>query len=163
MSVKSFNEAIEEYRKQMAEGKVPLAYKGLMDFMLNLKNHFKAGYPILNVSGALYQGYMDLTYFAVTPDSLKSKGLKVAIVLIHETVAFEIWLAGTNKQIQINYWNQFQKMKTSFRMPPDPKVADSILEADLSIIPDFSDLDGLTNLIVKGTLDFIEKVEELIQ
>lgn len=100
--MKSFNECIEEYKKQMKKGCIPVAYKGLMEYIMSLRTHFKNKYPDYFVSGNIYYGYMDMTYFSFIPKSLKSKKLKIAVVFIHDKMRFEVWLGGYNKQIQKN-------------------------------------------------------------
>jgi len=44
-----------------------------MAYILGLKAHLKK-YPGFNVSGNIYSGYMDMTYFAFTPKSIKELG-----------------------------------------------------------------------------------------
>ena len=62
--------------------------------MMDLRTHFKDRYPKYSVSG-LYQGYLDMTYFAVVPPSFKRRGLKIAIVFNYGAFRFEAWLAAT--------------------------------------------------------------------
>ena len=102
--MESFHEYILEYRKQMEKGAIRKAYKGLMEYILNLKTYLKNKYPDYFVSGSIYFGYMDITYFSFYPKSLGDMKLKIAIVFIHESMRFEVWLAGYNKQVQSEYW-----------------------------------------------------------
>lgn len=55
-----------------------------------MKAYLQAEYPAYNVSGNLYFGYMDMTYFSFFPHSLKQRNLKTGIVFIHESCQFEI-------------------------------------------------------------------------
>ena len=72
---------------------------------------------------------MDMTYFALTPKSLKQNNLKIAIVFIHEALRFEVWLAGTNKQVQTKYWNLFKESHwDQYTIVPRTKGVDSIIE-----------------------------------
>lgn len=98
----SFNQYMEEYKKEMKKGTIRNAYKGLMEYIMDLRTHLQNKYPEHFVS-SLYYGYMDMTYFSFSPDSLKDRKLKIAIVFIHDTVRFEVWLSGQNKQIQKEY------------------------------------------------------------
>ena len=59
-----FNEQIDEYRKQLEKGAIKKAYKGLMEYIMDLRTHFKNKYPDYFVSGSIYYGYMDMTYFS---------------------------------------------------------------------------------------------------
>lgn len=67
--------------------------------MMDLRIHFKNRYPNYSISG-LYQGYLDMTYFAIVPPALKQRDLKIAIVFNYDAFRFEAWLAGTNRQVQ---------------------------------------------------------------
>ncbi|HEY6074164.1 MAG TPA: hypothetical protein VIV15_12445 [Anaerolineales bacterium] len=154
------HEYTEEYRKQLEKGAIQKAYKGLMEYMMGLRTFFKNKYPDYSVSGSLYYGYMDMTYFSFFPDSLKERGLKVAIVFLHEAFRFEVWLAGYNKQVQSKYWNLFKESNwKKYPLVASTEGADSILESVLVDDPDFSDLEALTSQIEKGTLKFIKDVE----
>ncbi|NMC58384.1 MAG: hypothetical protein GYA51_03210 [Candidatus Methanofastidiosa archaeon] len=160
--MKSFNEYMDEYRKQMKRGTIIAAYKGLMQYIMDLRLYFKNKYPDYFVGG-LYEGYMDMTYFSFSPESLKRQKLKIALVFIHDKVRFEVWLGGYNKQIQTKYWKLFNESKwDKYHIVPTTKGADSIIEYILVENPDFSDLDALTKQIEKGTLKFIKDVENFL-
>ena len=158
-----FHEHIYEYRKQIEKGHINKAYKGLMEYILRLRTYFKNKYPDYFVSGSVYFGYMDMTYFSFYPKSMGHKKLKVAIVLIHESMRFEVWLAGYNKQVQSKYWKMFKESNwTKYRIVPTTKGADSILEHVLVDNPDFRDLDELTKQIERGTMEFIKDIESFL-
>ncbi len=161
--MKSFNEYVSEYKKQVGKGDIKEAYRRLMEYIMDLRIHFKSGYPEYFVSGNIYQGYMDMTYFSFIPDSLKSKKLKVAIVFIHDTIRFEAWLAGYNKQVQAKYWKLFKDSGwDKYRIPLTTEGVDSIVECILADNPDFNDPDSLTSQIDRGTLKFIHDVETFL-
>ena len=161
--MKSFQEYMNEYRKQVEKGDIKEAYKGLMKYIMDLRTHFKNKYPDYFVSGSIYQGYMDMTYFSFIPESLKSKKLKIAIVFCQETFRFEVWLVGYNKQIQTKYWKLFKESDwDKYHIPSTTKGVDSIIEYILVDNPDFNDLDTLTKQIEKGTLKFIKDIENFL-
>jgi hypothetical protein len=155
-----FHEYMNEYRKQMEKGDIKEAYRRLMEYISGLRSYFNNKYPDYTVSGSIYHGYMDMTYFSFFPESLKLRKLKVAIVFIHDTCRFEVWLAGYNKQVQSKYWKLFKESDWSkYSIPSTTEGVDSILEYILVENPDFSDLNALTKQIEKGTLKFIEDLE----
>jgi hypothetical protein len=161
--MKSFHEYMDEYRKQMQKGDIKEAYKGVMEYIMNLRTHFQNKYPDYFVSGSIYYGYMDMTYFSFFPESLKSRKLKIGIVFIHETCRFEVWLFGYNKQVQSKYWRLIKESDwKKYHIPSTTKGNDSIIESILVDKPDFSDLDTLTKQIEKGALKFIEDVENFL-
>ncbi len=158
-----FREYINEYRKQLEKGAIKRAYKGLMEYIMELRTHFKNEYPDYFVSGSIYYGYMDMTYFSFYPKSLKDRNLKIAIVFIHETFRFEVWLAGYNKQVQTKYWELFKESDwNKYHIVPTTKGVDSIIEHILVDNPDFSDPDTLTKQIETETLKFIRDVESFL-
>jgi hypothetical protein len=159
----SFHEYMREYKKQIERGDIQKAYKGLMEYIMGLRMHFKNKYPDYFVSGSVYYGYMDMTYFSVYPGSLKDRKLKAAIVFVYEMFRFEVWLAGFNKQVQSKYWKLFKESGwDKHHIVPTTKGVDSILEHILADNPDFSDLDALTNQIESGTLKFIADIESFL-
>lgn len=147
----------------MRKGRIQAAYRELMDYIMALRLHFQGKYPDHVVSGSIYPGYMDMTYFAFTPKTLKDLKLKIAIVFIHETCRFEVWLAATNKKIQEKYWKLFKDEKWDYyRIPSTIKGIDSIMESVLVDSPDYRDLNILTKQIEAGTLKFIKDVEKFL-
>jgi hypothetical protein len=159
----SFKESMDEYRRQLRKGTVQRAYRGLMDYIMGLRSYFEKKYPDYSVSGSIYYGYMDMTYFSFFPKSLKLRGLKVGVVFVHCTFRFEVWLFGYNKGIQAKYWKMFKESSwNKYRIPPTTEGVDSILENILVENPDFSDSDALTGQIERGTLRFIEDVEDYL-
>jgi len=159
----SFHENMNEYKKQLRRGAVQKAYQGLMDYIMGLRSHFEKKYPDYSVSGNIYFGYMDMTYFAFFPKTLKQRKLKVGIVFVHEAFRFEVWLFGYNKSVQAKYWKLFKESSWSkYRVPSTIEGVDSILEGILIENPDFIDLDALTKQIERGTLKFIEDVEDVL-
>jgi len=159
----SFHENMNEYKKQLRMGAVQKAYQGLMDYIMGLRSYFEKKYPDYSVSGNIYFGYMDMTYFAFFPKTLKRRKLKVGIVFVHEAFRFEVWLFGYNKSVQARYWKLFKESSWSkYRVPSKIEGVDSILEGILVENPDFIDLDALTKQIERGTLKFIEDVEDFL-
>jgi hypothetical protein len=156
--MESLNENVIEYKKQMEKGIIQKAYRGIMDYVMQLRTFIKNKYPELSV-GNIYSGYMDMTYFPLFPKILKSRKLKIAIVFIHETCRFEVWLSGNNRQVQQNIrelirennWNKYQR---------NPNNADSIIESTLDDNPNFSDPDALSKKIETSTLSFIKDIEK---
>jgi uncharacterized membrane protein YeiB len=160
MNMGSFQEYMDEYRKQLEKGAINKAYKGLMEYIMSLRTYFGNKYPDYCISGTIYYGYMDMTYFSFFPESFKHRKLKIAIVFIHEALRFEVWLAGYNKQVQLKYWQLFKESGwDKYHLVSTTKGVDSIMEYVLVDNPDFNDLDTLTKQIETSTLKFIADVD----
>jgi len=161
--MEAFHEHMTEYKKQIEKGDIIEAYRGLIEYIMSLRTHFQKKYPDFFVSGSIYQGYMDMTYFSFFPESLKRNKLKIGIVFNYESFRFEVWLFGYNKKVQEKYWKLIKESGwDKYRIPPTLKGFDSILEYDLADNPDFSNLDALTKQIESGTLRFIKDVENYL-
>ena len=161
--MESLSEYINEYRKQLEKGVIQKAYKGLMEYIMDLRTHFKNKYPDYIVSGSIYYGYMDMTYFSFFPESFKQRNLKAAIVFNYDQFRFEVWLAGYNKQVQQKYWKLFKESDwNKYRIVSTTKGVDSIVEYTLADNPDFRGLDSLTKQIEEGSLTFIHDIEEFL-
>jgi len=156
-------EYVREYQKQLGKGVIQQAYRGLMDYMMALRTHLKNKYPDYFVSGSIYYGFMDMTYFSFIPASLQKRRLRIAVVFLHETCRFEVWLAGYNKTVQLKYWRLFRESGwRQYYVVPTTRDADSIVEHVLVEKPDFGDLDGLTAQIERATLKFIADIESFL-
>ena len=161
--MESFHEYMNEYKKQVQKGYIQEAYRGLMEYIMELRLYLKNKYPAYVVSGSIYHGYMDMTYFSFFPESLKRRKLKIAIVFIHDTFRFEVWLAAFNKQVQTQYWRLVKESAwNKYRIPSTIKGVDSIIEYVLVDNPDFCNLDALTKQIEEGTLTFIKDIEKFL-
>jgi hypothetical protein len=62
------NDYITYYRNQIEKGDIVIAYRGLMEYMMNLRTHFKNEYPNYFISGSFYYEYMDMTYFPIVTE-----------------------------------------------------------------------------------------------
>jgi hypothetical protein len=161
--MKSLQEYMIEYKKQLEKGAIQKAYQGLMEYMMSLKNHFTNKYPDYSIPGSLYYGYMDMTYFSILPKSLKDRDLKIAIVFLYDAFRFEIWLSGKNKQVLAKYWKIIKESNwDKYKIVAPEKGVDSIAEHILVDNPDFSDLEALTKKIDQESLKFIQDVEKFL-
>ena len=160
--MKDINQAVEEYTGLLRTGRIRQAYRGIMSFMSGLKTRMEGRHPDLAFS-ALYPGYMDMTYFACTPTSLKEKGLKIAIVYLHEENRFELWLSGSNRKIQAEYISLLQTRDVGrYKLSQSMPGVDSILETRLPDQPDFDHAGELMERIERETLRFMEITGQLI-
>ena len=161
--MESFHESMHEYRKQLMKGAIQEAYRGLMVYFNALRVYLKKKYPDYFVSGSVYYGYMDMTYFSFYPKSFKPRKLKIAIVFVHDTFNFEVWLAGNNRVVQTKYWKLFRELDwKKYHIVTPGKGVDAILDHILIDNPDFRDLDALTTQIERGTLNFIKDIETFL-
>ncbi|WP_420400290.1 DUF7000 family protein [Flagellimonas sp.] len=154
-------EHIEEYATQSKSGNVAKGYKALIGFLMGLRTHFINQHATEFIVGNFYQGYMDMSYFPLTPKSLKSQKLKIGVLFNHEKMQFEIWLVGQNKQIQQKFWEQFQSSDWN-KYPISKNAHSSIIEHVLVKNPNFNHIDALTEKIESGVLKFHKDIMEVL-
>jgi hypothetical protein len=153
---------IESFRQQLAQGSVPRAYRALVDFMLGLRTHFQKGAAGYDVSG-LYQGFLDMTYFALFTPTLKRHDLKVAIVFDYPDFRFEAWLSARNRNLQRQYWELFRDNRwPAYRVIEPATGIDSIIECDLAHGRDLADPEALTTKIETKTTRFVADIERFL-
>ncbi len=158
----SIQEDVEELRNQLDKGMIQRAYRALISYMMGLRTHFLDKYGEPAVSG-LYQGYMDMTYFALFPPSLKRLDLKIAIVFNYDAFRFEAWLAARNRKVQRQYGELFQDSQWSeYRVIAPGGGINSILECDVAKDFNLSDKDALTSRIETATSVFIDDIEKFL-
>jgi hypothetical protein len=160
--MKTLNHLISDYTSLLQQGELQLAYKGILEFMGKLRADFIKKYPQYDIS-SIYQGYMDMSYFSIFTKSLKEKGLKIALVYLHDKGHFEVWLSARNRDITKEYEavlkkHPLQRISTFH----DPTNLDAIVESILISAPDFEDQVTLTLKLEQGVENFIEAVNHSI-
>jgi len=151
------------YRQLLGEGHLQVAYRGLMKYLSSLRTELKKRHPDFYVSSSVYTGYMDMSYFSFTPEAIKNKKLKIAILFNHENFHFEAWLVGVNKGVQKDYLKLLKERGLSKNQQvPMEKGIEAIAATTLIAEPDFDDLELLTNRIEKQSISFISEVEQLL-
>ena len=154
--MKNLNHYVGIYKEQLSKGDILIAYNELVKFVMklrvdcikNLSEHY-------SFSGILH-GYMDYTYFYYSNDFLKSKKLKLGLVLNHLEMRFEIWLLGNTIAVQKSYWDLLKQSKWNKDKTEMPKY--SILEAIIENEPDFDELPLLSQKIEKKLIEVSEEI-----
>ena len=154
--MKNLNHYVAIYKEQLSKGDILIAYNGLVKFVMTLRVDFiKRHSKDYSFSGILH-GYMDYTYFYYTNEFLKSKKLKLGIVLNHLEMRFEIWLLGNTIAVQKNYWDLLKESKWNKDKPEMPKY--SVLEVIIDNNPNFDDLPLLSQHIEKQMIEVSDEI-----
>ncbi len=95
----SLGSCVDTYCAAVAQGDIARAYRGILSTLTQFKSSWEAAYPADNV-GALYQGYLDMSFVAVAPAALAEKRLKISLVFLHPDGVFSLWLIAGNRAIQ---------------------------------------------------------------
>nr|WP_320024135.1 hypothetical protein [uncultured Acetobacterium sp.] len=155
--MKTLNILIEEYTNQLQLGEIQIAYRGILEFMGQLRAAFIKKYPHYDVSN-IYQGYLDMSYFSLSTKPLKDKGLKIAIVYLHEKGSFEVWLSARNRDIAKTHQTIFDSLSDEINVFHDSNNQDAIVECVLTRIADFEDQAQLINTIDQGVEKFVSAI-----
>lgn len=159
---RAVQQGVEALRNQIEKGLIQKGYQALLHYMMDLRTHYAKKSGVSAVSN-LYQGYMDMTCFTLSPPALKRHNLKVAIVFNYEEFRFEAWLAARNRKTQRNCWELFKDHPwAGCRVVAPAEGIDSILECDLAVEFDLSEPSALTSTIEKTTTVFIENIERFL-
>lgn len=154
--MKNLNHYVAKYKEQLDKGDILIAYNALVKFVMKLRVDF-----IKNLSNqysftGILHGYMDYTYFYYTNDFLKSKKLKLGLVLNHVEMRFEIWLLGNTIKVQKEYWELLKSSEWNKNKSEMPKY--SILEAIIEVTPDFDNLPLLSQKLESTLIEESSKI-----
>lgn len=156
--MKGLNQLIHEYTTQLQDGEIQAAYKGILAFIGKLRTNLIKKYPQHDI-GSIYQGHMDVTFFSFKTELLKNKGLKIAVVYLHEKGAFEVWLSARNRDIAKKYeFLQTSDMPADIIVFHDEANPEAIIECTLTSTPDFEDPVSLAAVIDQGVQKFVTAV-----
>ena len=146
----SLQQAVARYTSALSDGEFQRAYKGILSYMAALQAALTARFPAC-ATGALYQGYLDMTYFALTPPALRDKKLKIALVYLHAEHRFELWLAANNRALQAETAQKLAAVPLGkYRLTNPAPGVDAIIETVATGEPDFDRLDALTETLAQA-------------
>lgn len=160
--MESLNGQIRDYTAQLSNGHIQKAYRGIMSFMSGLRIYLENKYPRYD-TGTLYPGYMDMTYFAFTPQELKDRKMKIAVVYLHEQNRFDVWLGGGNRKVQAEYIELLKHKDIGhYKLSQALPGVDSIIEERIVDQPDFDKTDELRLRIEKNTIEFAGEIISIL-
>jgi hypothetical protein len=159
----NLNQHIEHYNQQLSLGHIQKAYRGIMEMMSQLKITWDNQHPE-TPSGALYAGYMDMTFISVKPAVLTDMDVRVSIVYLHEIHTFELWLVARNRKIQSQIHNQLKtKELGQYTLSVLGPGIDSIIAMTCIPNPDFDNTEKLITEIIEKTQYFISDMTNLVR
>ncbi len=160
--MENFSKHIQAYKSALKQGDIQHAYKGIIEYISMFKIALQKENPEYNVPNKMYEGVMDTTYFAFSPEYLKQEKLKIALVFHHETFCFEVWLVGQNKKVQAKYWDIFKQSNWStYPITGSPEHA--IIRHKLIQDADFSNLNQLKTALNKGLVKFTGSIIDVFK
>ena len=95
----SLAQNVADYCSAVNGGALPRVYRGILSALTSFKSAWEIAHPQDSV-GALYQGYMDMSFVALAPAAFGPRRLKISLVFLHDEGVFTLWLAAGNRAIQ---------------------------------------------------------------
>lgn len=154
--MKNLNHYVAIYKAQLDKGDILIAYTQLVKFVMKLRVDFIKNLSDQYSFTGILHGYMDYTYFYYSNEFLKSKKLKLGLVLNHSEMRFEIWLLGNTIAVQKKYWDLLKTSKWNKDKKEMPKY--SILEAIVENKPDFDYLRILSQKIEHKLIEISDEI-----
>jgi hypothetical protein len=162
-SNESLQTCVERYVGAVAQGDIVRAYRGILAALTQFKSSWESTHP-QDAVGALYQGYLDMSFVAVLPLSLAEKRLKISLVFLHETGTFTLWLTAGNRAIQKNVSTALQRITLGrYQLTELEPGVDAIIALDLPKPYAFDEPDALTMRLVAAAEAFLADMTVLIQ
>ncbi|NHQ87700.1 hypothetical protein HA050_16405 [Iodobacter sp. HSC-16F04] len=160
MPSNSLNARIPAYKSVFSSGELQKTYQDLVGIVQNLRTEFLKKYQgEFSVANVLH-GYIDFTYFYLQNNYLKTRKLKLALVLNHKNANFELWLLGQTKDVQILYWKKLSDVKwvNNEAMPEY-----SIFEAPLLSAPNFDNAKKLSESVHSQFKTLVQDIFETLK
>jgi hypothetical protein len=158
----SLRSDLETLRHRLRDGSIQRAYMAFVSYMSGLRAQFTASHRDWTTAG-LYQGYFDMTYFAVVTPALKARDLKLAIVFDYGTFRFQVWLAARNRDIQRRYWQILRDGGWSAASLVRPAVGvDAIVALDAADGLDLEDPASVSAAIERTAVGLLHEVEAFL-
>ena len=150
----SLTACIEDYCHAVEDGRLPRAYRGILASLTLFQTTWKSAHPADTV-GALYQGYMDMSFVAFAPAALAEKRLKISLVFLHDTGTFSLWLAAGNRDIQKRVSEALRSLPLgAYSLSTLEPGVDAIIAYDLPKPYTFDDPQALNTALVAAAEAF---------
>ncbi len=157
----SLSSCIEEYCRAVADGCLPRTYRGILASLTLFQSSWKAAHPA-DAVGALYQGYMDMSFVAFAPAALAEKRLKISLVFLHDTGSFSLWLAAGNRDIQKRVSEALRRMPLgAYSLSSLEPGVDAIIACDLPKPYAFDEPQALNAALISAAEAFTQDMISL--
>lgn len=152
---------LSEYKELLQTTNLRKGYQEFIKLFRYIRVSLEKNMPEYKFQGNIVENGMDYSYFLFTNESLKEKGLKIAIVFVHSNFQFEVWLSGYNRNYQLKYYDLLKGKNIPFQLTDNPARKNYILRVVLEENVDISDADLLTERIQNISDDLLMFAETL--
>lgn len=159
----SLTQDIAAYCNAVSDGALPRAYRGILSVLTSFKSAWEVAHPQDNV-GALYQGYMDMSFVAVAPVAFGARRLKISLVFLHDEGVFTLWLTAGNRAIQAETSAALRdKPLGGYTLCALKPGVDAIIAQTVPLPYAFDEPERLIMRFMKETEHFLEDMIALIE
>lgn len=117
-----------EYKRIMDNTMIRSCYQQVISLIKTIASVLEERLPAYRFMKRIVENQMDVTYFQLTNERLKDRGLKIQVVFVHETCEFEVWMSGYNRNIQCAYAKVLAHQEHPFLVSTDPVRDDYIVK-----------------------------------
>lgn len=161
-TTKSLSDCIERYTTAVAQGDIASAYRGILSALTQFKSAWESAHPQDTV-GALYQGYLDMSFVAVLPAALAEKRLKISLVYLHPSGTFTLWLIAGNRAIQKSVSDALRNVPLGiYALTKLEPGVDAIIALDLPKPYAFDEPEQLTKNLLQAAEAFLADMTALV-
>jgi len=162
--MENYTAIMNDLKEQLSKGTIQKAYRYIFDIFSAVGNEIKKSQDTVITTTSLYHGYLDMTYLPVTTATLKSIGLKIAIVFNYSLFQFEIWLSAVNRKKRDDVVEMLSHSKwQKYKPVQNNENTDAIIEIKINGIKNYNNKNRIVSLITKETIVFIDDIEEFIR
>jgi hypothetical protein len=156
------SECIADYVDAVSGGDFPRAYRGILTTLTQFKSAWESAHPEDTV-GALYPGYMDMSFVAVLPAWFAERRLKISLVFLHDSGDFSLWLAAGNRAIQKRVSDALKHVPLGkYTLSTLEPGVDAIIALDLPKPYRFDEPEQLTGYLLHAAESFLADMTALI-
>ena len=149
------------YKKLIQTTELERSYQEFLRLFRFLRVELEKELPDYRFQGNIVENGMDYSYFQFTNDTLKKKGLKIAVTFVHRNFQFEVWLSGFNRNLQCDYYELLKNTRQPFLLTKDPKKSDYSLRIPLDQTIDISDGKRVLSEIKDASLRLLGYTESI--
>jgi len=159
----SLSNCIAAYCRAVREDDLPRAYRGILSALMAFKAGWESAHPEDSV-GALYQGYLDMSFVAVAPAAFGARRLKISLVFLHDTGLFSLWLTAGNRAIQAQTSQELAKKPLgSYSLSELKPGVDAIISQDITQPYAFDEPERFTSQLIAAAERFLSDMKFLLE
>ena len=152
---------LSKYKELLQTTNIRRCYQEFLRLFRYLRVDLEKRMPEFKFQGNIVENSMEYSYFTFTDAALKSRGLKIAVVFVHERFQFEVWVSGMNRKHQAEYFELLKEKAPPFELTDDPLRKDYILRVPLDPAADIFHGHALPDQIEAAARDILTLLDTL--